>query len=284
MPDIGDYATATLTVDPFGGSTAATLLVSRPDGTTTSPSATTANGGATWTAVVQYTMAGQWLLKWTVTGTGQGTEYQQVFVTANPTVGGQPYYADLETLRLSVSMGSDVTSQDRLLLRNLAAASRGIDNFCGRRFWRDTTTTARRYRTRDLTAPDPDGELLFVDDIATTEGLVVETGDGVTWTTVTDYTAEPEDYLARVRPITGLRRDPGLAWSSSRYVRVTAVWGFPAIPDEVVEACLLQAARLFKRKDSPEGVSGSAEWGAVRLSRIDPDVGVIVKDLMKMVA
>jgi hypothetical protein len=35
--------------------------------------------------------------------------------------------------------------------------------------------------------------------------------------------------------------------------------------------------RLFRRKDSPEGVTGSAEWGVVRLSRRDPDVWVLIE-------
>jgi hypothetical protein len=46
-----------------------------------------------------------------------------------------------------------------------------------------------------------------------------------------------------------------------------------------VQATLIQAARLYRRKDSPEGVTGSAEWGVVRLPRIDPDVSALIKDL-----
>jgi hypothetical protein len=35
--------------------------------------------------------------------------------------------------------------------------------------------------------------------------------------------------------------------------------------------------RLYKRKDSPEGVLGTAEWGGpVRLSRVDPDVAALL--------
>ncbi|MDX2921298.1 hypothetical protein PV370_25695, partial [Streptomyces sp. NE06-03C] len=60
-------------------------------------------------------------------------------------------------------------------------------------------------------------------------------------------------------------------------VQVTARWGWPAVPDEIVQATLIQAARLYKRKDSPEGVTGSAEWGVVRLSRRDPDVWALIE-------
>jgi hypothetical protein len=49
------------------------------------------------------------------------------------------------------------------------------------------------------------------------------------------------------------------------------------IPDEVTEATLIQASRLYKRKDSPEGITGSAELGVVRLGRTDPDVYELTK-------
>ncbi|NUS55529.1 MAG: hypothetical protein HOV66_11830, partial [Streptomycetaceae bacterium] len=86
MPDVGDVATATLTVSPYDGSTAATLLVTGPDGATTSPAASTADGGKTWTAPVAYTLAGLWRLSWTVTGTGTGVEHEIVSVAPAPAV------------------------------------------------------------------------------------------------------------------------------------------------------------------------------------------------------
>lgn len=60
-------------------------------------------------------------------------------------------------------------------------------------------------------------------------------------------------------------------------MRITAQFGWPAVPDDISEAALIQAARLFKRKDSPEGVIGNAEWGVVRLSRRDPDVWNLIE-------
>lgn len=84
MPDVGDLVTARLTVDPFDGTTAATLLVTRPDGSTVSPVVTGADGGATWTAPVTYTLAGIWRLSWTVTGTGAGVEHEPVSVAPAP--------------------------------------------------------------------------------------------------------------------------------------------------------------------------------------------------------
>ena len=49
-----------------------------------------------------------------------------------------------------------------------------------------------------------------------------------------------------------------------------------SVPDDIVQACLILSTRLFKRKDSPEGVAGFADFGAVRLSRMDPDVQALL--------
>ena len=75
--------------------------------------------------------------------------------------------------------------------------------------------------------------------------------------------------------ITGLRRDGG-GWCFARRARVTADWGWPAVPDAIVEATLLLANRRFMRKDSPEGIAGWAAEGPVRVSRFDPDIEDLV--------
>ncbi|MGW3442174.1 hypothetical protein [Streptomyces sp. NPDC001076] len=84
MPDVGDLVTARLAVDPYDLTTAATLVVTGPDGTTTSPVVTGADGGAVWTAPVTYTLAGLWRLSWTVTGTGAGVQHELVSVAPAP--------------------------------------------------------------------------------------------------------------------------------------------------------------------------------------------------------
>jgi hypothetical protein len=61
-------------------------------------------------------------------------------------------------------------------------------------------------------------------------------------------------------------------------VRVTALWGWSAVPPAIEQATLLQASRLLIRRDSPYGVAGSPEAGTeIRLlARLDPDVDVAV--------
>jgi hypothetical protein len=63
-------------------------------------------------------------------------------------------------------------------------------------------------------------------------------------------------------------------------VKVTALWGWTAVPVAVKQATLLQASRFFSRRHSPYGVAGSPELGSeIRLlARVDPDVGVSLRD------
>lgn len=42
-------------------------------------------------------------------------------------------------------------------------------------------------------------------------------------------------------------------------------------------AIILQSARLWKRRDTPEGVIAFDELGAVRVSRLDPDVDMMLR-------
>lgn len=181
-------------------------------------------------------------------------------------------------LLLKAYVGETTTTNDDLLQQCLTTASRSIDSHCRRRFYVDETATARTYRLADRLIPDSYGDLVIVDDIADSTGLVVEVNNGGTWTTVTDYRLEPDNALALGRPVTYIRL-PGSMWClfSDAEIRVTAKWGWPSVPDEVVQATLLQAARLFKRKDSVGGTVGTEEFGFLRITRVDPDVQALLR-------
>ncbi|MEV6571866.1 phage gp6-like head-tail connector protein [Streptomyces sp. NPDC051577] len=185
-------------------------------------------------------------------------------------------YADLGTLKRQLSLDDDDDTRDAQLDQALNTASRYIDRATGRRFWLDAEPAERVYRPQGRTVIEDDGAALVVDDIGSTSGLVVETGSAAAWSTIATWETLPDNALALGRPITALLRSGGWGSGTSR-VRVTARHGWPAVPDEIVQATLIQANRLYKRKDSPEGVTGSADWGVVRLSRRDPDVWNLIE-------
>lgn len=156
----------------------------------------------------------------------------------------------------------------------IAAASRQIDAHTGRRFWQDSTVQARTYFASSPVEVD-------VDDISTTTGLLVKIDtddDGVYETTVaaTDYVLFPTNAAARVPvwPYTRIRLvgDDYFYAGDRPTVQITAKFGWPAIPDDVTKACLVQSAQLFKASDAVFGVAQFAEAGlALRVqNRLNP--------------
>ena len=274
MPyDVGDWRTATLTVIPSsdggaGPATDAALTVDLPDGTSASPTVSTSDDGATWTsAPYQLILPGRWTEKWTVTGTGKGVERATLDVI-DPDA--SPLYADPAALRSALKVKEGALDDDRLI-NALRAASRAIDDHTGRPpggFLPARTTAPRKFRVRGRLFADADGPGLMVDDIATEDGLSVDLPYGTGWQAWTGWETEP---TPPGRPITILRG----TWPTSGTVRITARWGWPTLPDKIAAATLIQATRLYKRPDSAEGVTGSAEWGVIRLARLDPDVAAL---------
>lgn len=165
------------------------------------------------------------------------------------------------------------TLSTTLLERAINATSRAIDQYCGRRFWQDASPVARRFAADDPT-------LAWVDDISTRTGLIVETdslSDGTyatTWSS-SDYELEPTNAAEDGFPWWRIAVAGALLFPTGRRpgLRVTARFGWLAIPDDVNQAALIRAANLFKRREAPFGIAGSNDFGAVRISRRgDPDV------------
>ncbi|MGJ5897970.1 phage gp6-like head-tail connector protein [Streptomyces niveiscabiei] len=186
-------------------------------------------------------------------------------------------YVTLEELKGQFPIESDDATRDAALNRARASASRGIDRVTGRRFWLDPDPVQRVFNPRGRVVRQDDGDLFLVDDIGSIAGLVVETGAGASWSPVTGYETSPDNAFADGRPITGILRTLGTWGTATTRLRVTARFGWPSVPDDIHEAALIQATRLFKRKDSPEGIIGSAEWGVRNLSRRDPDVWNLIE-------
>lgn len=249
-----------------------TLTVTAPDGTTSTPDITNSATG-TYQAQVTASQAGIWLAAWA----SSGTVVDATTVTFDVRNPAPAAYTDLTTVK---SMLGKITSdgRDDLIMSAIVSAARMIDRRCGRQFYADTAVSTRIFRpTRHLSADGCD-HILRVDDFATTTGLIVEVGSGVattTWTAVTTYETGPDNAASYGRPYTQIRAAAGwLPWGGK--ARLTARWGWPAAPEEISQANALQATRLYRRKDSPQGVLGSPEWGAVRVSRVDPDVEALI--------
>ena len=192
-------------------------------------------------------------------------------------------YCTIGDLKAADHLNITDTTCDLILTDVADAVSRWIDMYCGREFY---TTTETRYFTSWY------NDLCFIDDISTTTGLAILTdasGDGVyedTWTT-SDYYLRPynprsgQPYYAIETRIGGNFIFPLVPHG----VKITATWGFTAVPEQVKQACILQSERLFKRFATPLGSSGMSALGEVRLSipAADGDVIALLKPYVRNV-
>jgi len=190
-------------------------------------------------------------------------------------------YAQLTDLKARLQITT--SANDTELQSKLTTASRDIDQDCNRRFYLDGSTSARIYNPLNRQYPTPQGMKLIIDDIGDATGLTVELGTvaaGVFTAsgTITGYETGPDNAIVQGGPITWLLRTyiPWVFYPLQR-IRVTAKWGWPAIPPQIAEACLLRAARLWTRQESPDGTRGAGDFGVIRVGRFDPDYDALIQ-------
>jgi hypothetical protein len=119
--EAGDLASLTLTVDPADTDTAATATATSPLGTVSTPTLATADSGITWTGTLAVDVAGLWLVRYVVTGTGAGVQTTELRVAPTPGVSGR-VYATTEDYANWLQAAPPTGSR-----RALAAASRTVD-------------------------------------------------------------------------------------------------------------------------------------------------------------
>lgn len=165
------------------------------------------------------------------------------------------------------------TDDDTQIALAVTAASRGADRFTNRQFGLVASPEARTYTARwDRKRCR---YVVDIDDLMTETGLEVE----VNGVTVTGYSLKPSNAALQGEPWTLLVFDLGSAISLDEdAVEVTARWGWSAVPTPVKQACLIQGARLFTRRNAPFGVAGSPQEGSELrlLDKLDPDVEVVL--------
>jgi hypothetical protein len=182
---------------------------------------------------------------------------------------------------LKTRLGISDTVDDTLLTGATIAASRGIDGVTHRQFNKSGTATARVFEV------DHPHEVV-VHDFHTTTGLVVAVDDGsgsyaTTWDAA-DYQVEPLNGLMDSKPwvyewitAVGSRTFPRLRRAA---VRVTADWGWAAVPGDIKEATFVLAEDIAKLRDSPFGTGGYSEYGRIR-ARKNPHVMMMIDDYIR---
>ena len=184
-------------------------------------------------------------------------------------------YCTQNQLKAFIGIPTSDSQDDDLLDDAVNAASRQIDAFCGRQFYADGSTSARKFFTDDLYR-------LRVDDISTATGLVVKYDDDDDGTY--EVTVSAADY--QVLPINGvvggiqgspfyiieLISDSSHEWpldySSNRpRAEITANWGYATTPEQIRQATLMLASELFAMRNAPLGVAGIGDFGVVNIQQ-----------------
>jgi hypothetical protein len=164
------------------------------------------------------------------------------------------------------------------------SASRLIDGYAARIFY--SAGTATRYFVAQ------DDFNVEVDDLAngTVTITTAQDADGVfdtTWA-AGDYQLEPLNGVldGMAWPYTNIRAVGTYLWpitGGEALIKVQGTFGWPATPIAIKQACIIQASRIFKRLDSPLGIAGWGDMGAIRVSsQLDPDVAQLVMPYRRM--
>jgi hypothetical protein len=191
-------------------------------------------------------------------------------------------YATLAQIKAAVRITDAI--DDSLLEMAVESASRMIDAECDRNFYSSGTAT-RDYVPNDSYVVD-------TDDLTTIVSVKLDDqGDGtfVIDLPATEYQTEPlnQRVSGNAFPIYRLRMTGDFllpVWGKQATVRIEGVYGFTPTPIQITQACIIQATRIYKRLDSPLGVAGFGDMGAIRVGKVDPDVAQLIRPFKKYAA
>lgn len=177
---------------------------------------------------------------------------------------GDPY-ATLDELKAYLSMQED-SRFDVPLQQALESVGEEIEQYCNRQFNKVTVASARVFIVDN-------SRHVIVADFWTISGLVIEyapAGGSYTTVSASSYELHPLDGVVDGQPgwpYNKIVPTVNGSWIPARggRLRVTAQWGWNAVPAPVKQACLIMAGATFQIKDAPFGVAGSDQWGSIRV-------------------
>lgn len=196
-----------------------------------------------------------------------------------------PLYISAEEFKAALDL-SGLPFEDAAVDRAVGSACRAVEKMTGRVFYPSPLAAL------DADAPGvPEarlftavsghrvlvGDLLEVSEVATRYG-----SDWLVWDAA-EYGLEPANAGSFGEPFDMVvplgRCFPELARQG---VRVSGRWGWETPPEQVAQASMLLAHRLFERKKAPFGI---ATWGSVdmalRIARTDPDLAVLLDGISR---
>ena len=217
-------------------------------------------------------------------------------------------YALLSDLHTYLGVDITDTTNDAAMSMAITAASSAIDRATNRQFGPQDSNAVTRYYTADRPAglqpflmpstmfnywfPFQSG-FLFPDGCVPVDDIFL-TGQTLGNITAVDHTTGASLTIDRLWPFNADKK--GMPFTAVYFapsvslprgeggVEITAKFGWVNVPTTIKNACLLQATRYLKRKDSPFGVAGSTATGETLrlLDKLDPDVEMMIADFRRM--
>lgn len=205
-----------------------TLLVTKPDGTTASPSVTNTASGGLYTALYTVDQAGDFLLKWTATGTVIGVYSDQLTGVANQ----RTLVSSLAELKQQLNRSD--TIDDAELQTYLYAATEWVESVIGGPL-APTTFTETHTIDSYLIAPRR-RPLVSVTSITPYLGSALDPST---------YTVDTDSSVIRLR----------VWWCGQHELSVVYKAGLSTIPERVKLAGLIVAAHLWQTQNNLRGGS-----------------------------
>jgi hypothetical protein len=195
-------------------------------------------------------------------------------------------YTDLASVKLALHLSTTDSVDDVVLNALMSTASREVDQYCDRYFGQlgsTLTPQERRYRVRNQGT-------VYTDDLVEITDIGIDyTGYGETFSSLGAGAVIPAPVnaaeFAEPHPYTSLIPKPStvmpMEWG---WVKVSGIFGWPAVPKAVKDATLLQTIRLFKSRDVPLGLVGGADsLGVLRLpGGLHPDARMLLEPYKRM--
>ncbi len=195
-----------------------------------------------------------------------------------------PAYAELEEIKYTLSLtGQSYADLD--IQNAVEAASRAIDNECGRFFYADPVGQAS-VSYYDASTPS----MIIIDDLISLDELAMDYSGAGIYNTIVDPTGivlGPYNNPNINRPYEWISRRISTQYFPTylpQAIRVTGRHGWPEVPGPIKDATSMLAHRYVRRKrEAPFGIMtvGMESARAIRISQSDPDVYQLISNYVR---
>ncbi len=190
-------------------------------------------------------------------------------------------YCELEEMKRALTLtGQSFADLD--IETAITAASRAIDNTCGRFFYQETSVSYY---------DAPSFDMVLVDDVVTVSEFAIDlsgTGSSFVASPTNTWVAGPYNNPSIDRPYEWIRlrnwTGPYFPTWYQQTLRVTGVHGWPQVPAPIKEATMMLAHRYLRRvREAPFSIMtvGMESMRAIKIEQSDPDVFQLIQGYIR---